>query len=157
MTDITVKVKKLHPDAKLPTYATDGSGAFDLYALTVNSSYQIGSHVEEGYPATCDTGIAFEIPEGMAMLVFSRSGHGFNYSVRLGNAVGVVDRDFRGSVKVKLICDQDTPDDTIPLFIKPGDRIAQAVVIPLPHVTFEEVEELTPTARGEGGFGSTGQ
>lgn len=154
---LNVKIKKLHPSAKIPTYATDGSGCFDLYALNVNDSYHLGSHVEEGYPVTCDTGIAFEIPEGHTMLVFSRSGHGFNYSARLINAVGVIDPDYRGGVKVKLICDQDTPDDQTPLYVKPGDRVAQALIIPVPRVTFTEVEELTPTARGSGGFGSTGQ
>ena len=90
------------------------------------------------------------------MLVFSRSGHGFNHAVRLANSVGVIDSDYRGEVKVKLACD-DCPDDEPPLKINPGDRIAQAMVLPIPRVEFEEVTELSATARGQGGFGSTGR
>lgn len=152
-----IKIKKLHPNAKTPTYATDGSGCFDLYAATVNDAQHIGSHVYEGAPAICDTGFAFEIPPGNVMLIFSRSGHGFNFDTRLGNAVGIVDSDYRGSVKVKLTCDIDAPDDEPPLFISPGDRVAQAMVIPFERVEFPEVEELTDTVRGANGFGSTGQ
>ena len=151
-----VKVTRLHPGAKLPTYATDGSGCFDLYAATVVGSCQIGSLVYEGHPVECGTGLAFEVPPGHVMLVFSRSGHGFNHAVRLANSVGVIDSDYRGEVKVKLTCD-DCQDDEPPLKINPGDRIAQAMVLPIPRVEFEEVTELSATARGQGGFGSTGR
>ena len=151
-----VKVTRLHPDAKLPTYATDGSGCFDLYAATVAGSCQIGSLVYEGHPVECGTGLAFEVPPGHVMLVFSRSGHGFNHAVRLANSVGVIDSDYRGEVKVKLTCD-DCQDDEPLLKINPGDRIAQAMVLPIPRVEFEEVTELSATARGQGGFGSTGR
>lgn len=139
-----IKVKRLHPDAILPTYATDGSGCFDLYAI---DRTPIGT----GFPAL-RTGLAFEIPEDHVMLVFSRSGHGFNHDVRLANAVGVIDADYRGEVKVKL-----TADSTVnPLVVRPGDRIAQALVIPIAQMSFTEVDELSDTARGTGGFGSTG-
>lgn len=86
---------------------------------------------------------------------FSRSGHGFKHNVRLANCVGVIDSDYRGSVKVKLIADA-TPDDSPGLVIKPGDRVAQALVLPVPRVVFEEVAALSETERGAGGFGSTG-
>jgi dUTP pyrophosphatase len=151
-----VKVTRLHPDAKLPTYATDGSGCFDLYAATVAGSCQIGSLVYEGHPVECGTGLAFEVPPGHVMLVFSRSGHGFNHAVRLANSVGVIDSDYRGEVKVKLTCD-DCQDDEPPPKIYPGRRIAQAMVLPILRVEFEEVTELSATARGQGGFGSTGR
>ena len=153
-----VKIKKFHPNAKMPTYATPGSGCFDLYAATVNESVNFGAHAYEGEPITCDTGLAFEIPVGHVMLVFSRSGHGFNFNTRLSNAVGVIDQDYRGSVKVKLTCDQDTDDDErAPLFLRSGDRVAQAIILPYEQVQFVEVEELTSTERGEGGFGSSGK
>jgi dUTP pyrophosphatase len=153
--NMQVKIKQLHPNAKMPTYATDGSGAFDLYAATVDGFAQIGKTVTHGAPVLCDTGLAFEIPESYGMFILSRSGHGFKFDTRLSNAVGLADADFRGSVQVKLTCDQDrecVPD----LFVKPGDRIAQAVILPIPRVAFEWADELTSTDRGANGFGSTG-
>lgn len=137
-----IKVKKLDPDARLPVYGTNGAGCFDLAAL---------SPAEIWEARIIRTGLSFEIPEGHVMLIFSRSGHGFKNDVRLANCVGVIDADYRGEVMVKL-----TNDGTQRFEIEPGDRIAQAMVIPFPRVTFEEVEELSSTERGEGGFGSTG-
>ena len=101
-----IKIKKLHPGAKMPAYATAGAACFDLHAATVAGSQHLGSVVHEGYPITCETGLAFEIPQGNVMLIFGRSGHGFKDNVRLSNAVGVIDADFRGEVKVKLTCDK---------------------------------------------------
>ena len=141
---MNVRIKKLDVDAKTPTYASDGAGCFDLYAL-----HRAG--VNEFRPQIIDTGIAFEIPPGYAMFVFSRSGHGFNHDVRLANCVGVIDSDYRGSVKVKL-----TADPGSGLFVEPGDRIAQAAILPVPNIHFEEVGALSETARGANGFGSTG-
>ena len=157
MNRITVNIKKLHPNAKVPTYATDGSAAFDLYALTVNGAHHLPSLVTEGNPVLCDTGIAFELPPGYGMFILPRSGHGFKFNTRLSNCIGLLDFDYRGAAQVKLVCDQDTPDDKPPLDVRPGDRIAQAVIIPVPHVDFNVVKELTETARGAGGFGSTGK
>lgn len=140
-----IRVKVLSDDAKIPTYATDGAGAFDLYAA------------ESGRPAVSrpieiGTGLAFEIPVGYLMLVFSRSGHGFKYDVRLGNCVGLIDSDYRGEVRVKLAADQPSG-----FSVNVGDRIAQAIVIPVERTSFHRVDELSETARGDGGFGSTGQ
>ncbi len=147
---MNLKIKKLHPAALLPTYATPGAACFDLYALPENDE---AVPVRFGLPSTIPTGLAFEVPEGHVMLIFSRSGHGFNNDTRLANCVGVIDSDYRGEVKVKLTRDQSISDDTV---VKHGDRIAQAMVIPLPKVAFEVVEELGETQRGNGGFGSTG-
>ena len=137
-----IKVKKLSPDAVMPAYATEGAGAFDLVGFN-----------KQPHKDTCtyDTGLAFEIPKGYVMLVFSRSGHGFKDDMRLANCVGVIDSDYRGEVKVKL-----TRDNGINAFPYSGDRIAQGMLIKLPKTTFEEVEELSATDRGQGGFGSTG-
>lgn len=154
---LPVKVTRLHPNAKLPAYATDGSGCFDLYATAVDGfGYSpIGTVVFDDCPTECRTGLAFEIPPGYVMLVYSRSGHGFNHATRLANCVGVIDSDYRGEVKVMLTRDPDQTDKPT-LVVRPGDRIAQALVLPIPRVEFEEAPELSATARGQGGFGSTG-
>ena len=154
---IPIKLKQLHENAVVPTYATDGSGCFDLYAATIKDSTKIGTHVECGFPVTCGTGLAFEIPEEHVMLIFSRSGHGFKSDVRLANCTGVIDADYRGEVAVKLTSD-DISENHVndPLFVKPGDRIAQALVIKAEKVQFLITDELSETARGAGGFGSTG-
>lgn len=138
-----INIKKLNPDAKVPTYGTDGAACFDLYATNYglvprNSSY------------TFNTGLAFEIPQNHVMLIFSRSGDGFKHGVRLSNCVGVVDSDYRGEVKVKLHADEELK------IVTKGGRVAQAVVLPVETVFFKEVEELGDTERGDGGFGSTG-
>ena len=140
---VTLKVKKLHPDARLPVYGTDGAACFDLAALE-------GADIAAHSSAVIRTALTFEIPEGHVMLIFSRSGHGFKNNIRLANCVGVIDADYRGEVMVKLT------SDLSPFRVEPGDRIAQAMVIPFPRVLFDEVEELSSTERGEGGFGSTG-
>lgn len=151
---VNIKIQKLHPNAKLPTYATDGSGCFDLYAATVNGADNAIAVFDYDGCVTCDTGLAFDIPPGHVMLVFSRSGHGFNNSVRLANCVGVIDSDYRGRVKVMLQQDAVRQEQ---LTVKPGDRIAQALVVPYPRIAFEFADKLSSTARGAGGFGSTGQ
>ena len=150
-----IKIKKIHPDAKEPTYATDGSGCFDLRAMSVSEAHAIGAFVDQGGPVTCGTGLAFEIPPGWAMLIFSRSGHGFKHETRLANCVGVIDSDYRGEVMVKLTSDSDSNHDS--LFVKPGDRVAQALIVQAERIDFNVVDELSDTARGDGGFGSTGE
>jgi dUTP pyrophosphatase len=149
---VNLKVKRLTDTATLPTYATDGSACFDLYADQVRNP-DVFSIVTQSSPAVIDTGLSFEIPAGWCMLIFSRSGHGFKEGIRLANCVGVIDSDYRGEVKVKL-----TRDDLgLPLFkVEHGDRIAQAMLVPTYRVGFEEVQELSDTVRGTGGLGSTG-
>lgn len=154
-----LKVKKLHQGAVLPSYATPGAACFDLVALTVGGAYKVGTHVDVGHPVTCGTGLAFDIPAGHVMLIFSRSGHGFKHGVRLSNCVGVIDSDYRGEVMVQLTQDERLDDagyDMDYSFIKPGDRIAQAMLVPIPRVELAEADDLTSTERGAGGFGSTG-
>jgi dUTP pyrophosphatase len=154
-----IKIKKLHPLAKMPAYAHGTDACFDLHACMVDGMAYIGRHVEPGYPVTFGTGLAFEVPEGWAMLIFSRSGQGFKDSVRLANCVGVIDAGFRGEVMVKLTSDAlecDLNADKPPYFVQPGDRIAQAMLVPVHRVAFEVVEELGESERGAGGLGSTG-
>ena len=138
-----VKIKKLHPDALMPQYGSNGAACFDLH--TVKGGFVTNYSV-------FDTGLAFEIPEGHVMLVFSRSGHAFKSDTRLANCVGVIDHDYRGEVKVKLRCDSNINS----LSIQAGDRIAQAMIVPYPKVEFVWADDLSDTERGEGGFGSTG-
>lgn len=141
-----LRVKKLHKDAIIPEYATYGAACFDLHAISDGPV-----DLYENCSAQFKTGLSFEVPENHVMLVFSRSGHGFKSGVRLSNCTGVIDSDYRGEVQVKLI--KDTPGI---LSISNGDRIAQAMIIPVDKVDFEEVDELSDTIRGTGGFGSTG-
>ena len=140
---VKVKIKKLHPKAKMPTYATEGSACFDLYAAEARHHRYVRIDKND----TFSTGLAFEIPEGHVMLVYSRSGHGFKEGATLVNSVGVIDSDYRGEVSVKL---------NVPINAGVGDRIAQAMIIPVERVSFELTDELTDTERGRGGFGSSG-
>ena len=140
-----VKVKRLTPDAIIPTYGTAGAACFDI--ATTSDTHLLGIK-----QTVFDTGLSFEIPKAHVMLVFSRSGHGFKNDVRLSNCVGVIDEDYRGELKVKLINEHLSED----LVISKGDRIAQGMVLPIEQVSFVEVDELSDTARGTGGFGSTG-
>mgnify|MGYP003390735672 FL=1 len=151
---MNLHICKLHPNAKIPTYATDGSACFDLYAATVNGAKNIGDVVYQGNPVTVDTGLAFEVPPGWMLKIHPRSGLKFKHGVEA--FAGVIDSDFRGSVQI-LLESADDNDDTPPLRINPGDRVAQASIIQSPRVTFHVVEQLSITERGAGGFGSTGE
>lgn len=141
-----VKIKKLNPNAVIPTYAKDGDAGMDLVATEIISttSNQI----------TFGIGLALEIPEGFVGLIFPRS------SVRktrlmLSNCVGVIDSGYRGELQAtfnKVNHDSVSEND-----YKVGDRIAQIMIIPHPTIEFEEADELSDTERGEGGFGSTGK
>lgn len=165
-----LKVKRLHPDAVMPEYQTAGAACFDLHAVHVggltNAEWDVfDKHpsirgpakryttLEPNCPQVFRTGLAFEIPPGHVMLVFSRSGHGFKNSTRLSNCVGVIDSDYRGEVTVKL---RNDGEYMLAPRIQSGDRIAQAMLVPIPRVQLVEVDELTDTERGAGGFGSTG-
>jgi len=141
-----VKVKKMHPTAVIPEYASSGAACFDLRAIEGGEVFALGGTL------ACRTGLAFEVPAGHVMLIYSRSGHGFKNSVRLVNSVGVIDSDYRGEVAVKLC--NDSPLD---FSVEPGDRIAQAMIVKAPAVELIESESLEETERGADGFGSTGK
>lgn len=142
---LTLKAKRLHPDAQLPEYATAGAACFDIKANET-------CVVLPGDRCVVSTGLSFEVPDGYVMLVYSRSGHGFNKGVRLVNSVGVIDSDYRGEVLIGLHNDSDV------LFkVYKGDRIAQAMLMPVPRATLVEADNLSETERGTGGFGSTGK
>ena len=143
-----IKIKRLNPNAQLPTYGSAGAACFDLYAAPADGIAELTSSTGS---AVIETGLSFEVPADHVMLVFSRSGHGFKDNTRLANCVGVIDSDYRGEVKVKL-----TRDDGGLINVKAGDRIAQAMILPVKQVQFFEVDELSETERGAGGLGSTG-
>lgn len=139
-----VKIKKTHPSGRIPTYATDGSGAFDFYSAEDRIVFP-------QFPNAIRLGVAMEIPVGHVMLLFPRSSIGKKTWLRMSNSVGVIDSDYRGTIHAiydNIGCDRQV--------IKKGQRIAQGIIVPIPKVEFEEVEELSTTERGEGGFGSTG-
>lgn len=143
-----VKVKKLHLNAVIPKYAKDGDAGMDLVATQIISNTT--------FDVTYGTGIAMEIPRGYVGLVFPRS------SIRktdlsLTNCVGVIDSGYRGEIQAtfkKVYGKNDIRIDENDY--KVGDRIAQIMIIPYPSITFVEVDELSQSDRGEGGFGSTG-
>lgn len=153
MQHLNIRIKLTHPNARVPTYGSEGAACFDLYAATVNGCASLGDIVYPGHPVLVDTGLAFEVPPGYMLRIASRSGLAFKHGVDA--FPGVIDPDYRGPVKVLLKC-WHLADDEPPVRIDPGDRIAQAYLCAVPRVTFAEVEELSATERGEGGFGSTG-
>lgn len=145
---MNVKIKKVHPETKVPVYSSAGAACFDLYAASIiDVTDDSGERT-----VTYGTGLQFEVPDGHVMMVYSRSGHGFKHGITLANSTGVIDADYRGEVCVKLR-KMGVDIHGMPAV---GERIAQAMIIPVEQVNFEEVDELSSTERGEGGFGSTG-
>ena len=143
----TVRVKKLHPNAKLPTYGSAFAAGADLYAR-LEEPVTIGP----GETYWVSTGIALEVPVGCAGLVYARSSLGAKRGLAPANKVGVVDSDYRGEVRVVLF--NHSPE---PQTINPGERVAQFVITPVVTPQYVEAEELLDTDRGTGGFGSTGK
>ena len=135
-------VKKLHPDARLPTRGSEHAAGLDFYSLE-------GVIIEPGATAVIRTGIAVAIPEGKAGFLWPRSGLAVKYSI--DRLAGLIDADYRGEVKAVLI---NHGEDRIK--ISAGDKIVQMVIQPVDMPDPVEVEELPETVRGEGGFGSTG-
>lgn len=162
-----VKIKKLHTDAVIPTKAHADDAGFDLTAV----SYEVdkdGNHVYH-------TGLAFEIPKGYVGLLFPRSSNA-KKDLILSNSVGVLDSCYRGEVTFKfkpslkhdlLEIDYDTAPypipnygttyDKCPKVYHKNDRIGQLIIIPYPEIEFKEVDELSETDRGSGGYGSSGR
>ena len=143
---MTVKFKKLSKNAICPTYGTEFSAGADLYALCENDIV-----ITPGETVLIHTGIAVEIPEGYVGLIYARSGLATKKGLAPANKVGVIDADYRGELMVALY-NQSKEERSITA----GERIAQLVIAPFLKAEFEEVNDLTDTLRGEGGFGSTG-
>lgn len=144
-----VKVKKLHKDAVIPTYAKLGDAGLDLTAIS--KEYEKRSTGDE--IITYGTGLAFEIPEGYVGLLFSRSSVSKTSLIQT-NCVGVIDSGYRGEVKIKFRIDANVRPTQTSTYSE-GDRVCQLLIVPYPVIELEETEQLTNTERGEGGFGST--
>lgn len=148
-----VRIKKLNNKAVIPTYAKNGDAAVDLTATT--KSFDSDGNVVYG------TGLAFEIPEGYVGLVFPRSSNS-KKELLLSNSVGVIDSGYRGEVTLKfkptLFFLNEIPTRVYSFVhqYEVGDRVGQLIIVPYPYLEFEEVEELSNTERGTGGYGSTG-
>ena len=141
-----VAVKKLRPNAKLPTYGSEFAAGADLYAC-LEAPVTIQPHETYLVP----TGLSLELPVGWAGMVHARSGMATKRHLAPANKVGVIDCDYRGEVMVSL-----HNHSNIPQTVEPGERIVQLVITPYLTAQFFEAEELSDTVRGEGGFGSTG-
>lgn len=139
-----VKIKKVHTDAVIPKYAKENDAGMDLVATSIkeNTTFQI----------TYGLGIALEIPDGFVGLIFPRSSIR-NTELTLSNSVGVVDAGYRGELGATF----NKTNGLDSLAYKVGDRVCQIMIIPHPIIQLEEVNELSNTERGEGGFGSTGK
>lgn len=140
----SVRIKKLSPDAIIPTYGTEYSAGADLYALE-------GEIILPGQTKLIHTGLSMGIPQGLVGLVFARSGLATKRGLAPANKVGVIDSDYRGEIMVSLY-NQSSVEQTI----EKGERIAQISFVPYYVAEFELCDELEQTIRGEGGFGSTG-
>ncbi len=142
------KVRRLRESAKLPFRATEGSAGMDLYAC-IDSPVTLGA----GEKAVIPTGIAIELPSAeLAAFVFARSGLAIKHGIGLLNGVGVIDSDYRGEICVGVVNQLAEP-----YTIAPDERIAQLVIMPVSLINPVEAQSLDDTARGEGGFGSTGK
>lgn len=143
-----IKIKKLNEKAVIPHRATEGSAGADLYACIDKAVI-----IEPNQLVKIPTGIAIELEnKNYAAFLFARSGLGVKYGITLSNGVGVVDSDYRGEICVGLCNVSDKP-----YTIEPNERIAQIVIMPVVCANFVEVDELTNTQRGDGGFGSSGK
>ena len=136
-----VKIKKLHPDAVIPKYAKPGDAGMDLTAVDVTTD-QYGCF-------TYHTGLAVEIPFWHVGLLFPRSSI-YKTGQTLTNCVGVIDSGYRGEIMMKFSLSANRNEYQI------GDRIGQLIIMPYPRIDFKEVDELTASERGSGGYGSTG-
>lgn len=164
-----VNIKKLVPEAVIPTYAKEGDAGMDLVATSVDHSNE--HYIEYG------TGLAVEIPEGYVGLIFPRSSNS-KKDLQLCNSVGVIDSGYRGEIKLRyrriinptpkrnfVVTDVEFQEELeSKVRIKAdfscygvGDKVGQIIIMPIPLISFNEVQKLSETVRGDGGFGSTGK
>ena len=142
---VNVPIKKLSTDAKVPSYAYSGDAGVDLCSTQALK-------LMPGQRALVPTSLAIALPQGYAGFVMPRSGLAVKHGISIVNAPGLIDSNYRGELKVCLV----NLDRENAFTINVGDRIAQLVVLPVPAISFCEVEELDSTTRGSGGFGSSG-
>ena len=144
---MNILLKKLNERAVVPTRGSVSAAGADLYSAEPSDLV-----IAPGETVIVHTGIAMEIPEGYAGLVFARSGLATKRGLAPANKVGVIDSDYRGEIMVSVY-----NQSSVPQTLEAGERVAQLVIVPFLAADFEETDELSDTARGEGGFGSTGR
>ena len=142
-----IQIKKLREDAKFPMRGSQAAAGYDLYA-SMEAPVTIKAHAT----AMIGTGLSAAIPEGYFGAVVARSGLASREGLRPANCIGVCDSDYRGEIIVALHNDSEEERS-----VRPGERIAQLVILPFLSADFEECDELDATERGSGGFGSTGK
>lgn len=147
---IEIKFKKLDDGAILPEYATNLAAAVDLRCILKGDLRD--AWLQPGHSVMLSTGLAMEMPKGVAALILPRSGLASKKGLRPANTPGLIDADYRGEIKICLYNDSAHPQS-----IKNNERIAQMMFIPYIKGSFSEVNELSETERGNGGFGSTGE
>lgn len=143
-----IKIKKLRPEATIPTSGSACAAGYDLYACLPEGDVTVAPHTT----ARIGTGLSMAVPEGYFGAIFARSGLATKEGLRPANCVGVCDSDYRGEYIIALHNDSDTERT-----VSHGERIAQLVVMPYLAVEFDECDALPETLRGSGGFGSTGK
>jgi dUTP pyrophosphatase len=143
---VTLRFRRLKVAARPPSQAHEGDAGYDLHAAEAVT-------IDPGERASVGTGIAVAIPDGQAGLVVPRSGLAARHGISVVNAPGLIDSGYRGELRVLLL----NTDQSEPFTVEPGDRIAQLVLVRVETEELEEVAELDETARGVGGFGSTGR
>lgn len=137
-------IKSLHPSFIMPTKGTDNAGAFDIYMPEAGSA--------TGTSQLIGLGFAAAVPEGYVALLLPRSSTGAKFGLELNNTCGVIDADYRGEWKAAI-----RTKSGIPHTWNAGDRLIQFIVVPTPNITLVQTDSLDATARGEGGFGSSGK
>lgn len=141
--ELEVKIKLLYTNSVMPFYSTKGDAGLDLTAVSEEWN-------EDNSMVTYGTGLAFEIPDGYVGMLFPRSSV-YKTSLNLSNSVGIIDSSYRGEVMLKY----RYPEQGLVYDI--GDRVGQLIIMPFPKIKLIEVDELSKTERGEGGYGSTGK
>ena len=144
---LTVAIKRLTPTAILPVKGSEEAACFDLH---------VDSMEPDSWGWTVHTGIAIALPPGYGMFIFPRSGLGTKLGLSLRNGTGVIDSDYRGEILLKFNFGHIDTRKEIHKALEKGSRIAQATILRVPEVAFEEVSVLPDSIRGIGGFGSTG-
>jgi dUTP pyrophosphatase len=142
---VEISIRRVDPDLPLPSYAHPGDAGADLHSA-------VDLDLQPGERALVPTGIAMALPEGYVALVHPRSGLAARHGISIVNAPGTIDAGYRGEVKVCLV----NTDPHEPFAVRRGDRIAQLVIQQVETASFVEADELPASARGAGGYGSTG-
>ena len=144
---MNINIKRLNENAVLPTRGSEYAAGYDLYAATT-----VAIEIQPHSTVKIGTGLAFELPEGFFGGIFARSGIATKRGLRPSNCCGVIDADYRGECIVALHNDSDNVQ-----IVEPQERIAQMILLPFCSMEFNEIDELSITIRGTGGFGSSGR